>query len=295
MPTFDRLAQSFRRHLRAENKAAKTVDTYMEAVRQFGVFMAHDLGLEPTDVSRENVEHFIGHLLDTRSPATANNRFRALQQFFKWLDTEGHIRSNPMIEMKPPYVPEEPVPVCSPEAVRALLATCGGRRFEDDRDAAIIMVLYDSGLRRGGLLGLGTTDVCLDAMQLEVTEKGSRRRIVPFGRKTAKALDRYELARTRHPYAYLDSYWISRKGRFGESGLALMLKRRCIQAGIRPIHPHQLRHTWAHEYQADGGQEGDLQRLGGWRSRRMLDRYGASAAGERARRAYRKHSPGDRL
>jgi integrase len=74
-----------------------------------------------------------------------------------------------------------------------------------------------------------------------------------------------------------------------------MLRRRCDDAGIEHINPHRFRHTWAHEFRAQGGSEGDLMYLAGWSSTAMAHRYGSSAAAERAQQAARALSLGDRL
>jgi integrase len=74
-----------------------------------------------------------------------------------------------------------------------------------------------------------------------------------------------------------------------------MLERRALDAGIPHLHPHRFRHTFAHLWLAEGGQETDLMRLAGWRSREMVGRYAASAADQRAREAHQQMGIGDRL
>ena len=109
---------SFVRHLRAENAAERTVKTYVEAVGQLASFCA-EMGMpdDPTRLTREHVESFIGRLLETRKPATASNRYRSLAVFFRWLVDEDELRDSPMARMKPPKVPEEPAPVLDADEI----------------------------------------------------------------------------------------------------------------------------------------------------------------------------------
>jgi integrase/recombinase XerD len=120
---------SFRLHLAAEGKAARTVRTYTEAVQWFAA--AH-LRLQSArscwhEVRKHDVHEWMAWLLGRYSAAYASNQFRALQQFFKWLAAEDEI-PDPMAGLRPPHVPDKPVPVFADQDLPRLERACTGVR-----------------------------------------------------------------------------------------------------------------------------------------------------------------------
>jgi site-specific recombinase XerD len=281
---------SWRHELRAGNKTPRTIETYLLAGEQLLDFLKNrGQSLDVTEIGREEIRAFIGHVLDTRAAGTAKQRHGSLSVLFKWLVSEGEIDVNPMIGVSAPRVVEKPVPVVTHRHFDLLLKTCNST-FAGRRDAALLWLLWDSGMRLSELAGLIVDDVALDMDIVWVEGKGGKIRQAPFTQATTRALDRYLRSRVKHRMAGLPQLWIGERGALTKSGIRQVVTRRSEMAGIGHVHPHMFRHSLADRWLSAGGDEGGLMDVAGWSrgSRTMLDRYGRFAATKRSLATYRR-------
>lgn len=244
-------------------------------------------------VSRQDCEAWLGGMKEAGlSASTVRSRWIALRSFYGWLLEEEEIDANPMARVKVDRPNPEPVAVLSREQLAALLKACEGKDFYARRDAALVRTLAATGLRLSECARLRLADVDLKQRTLYVQHgKGDRARFVRVDVATAQALDRYLRARGRHRSATMPWLWLSRSGHLTEGSIPKVLAKRAAMAGIGHVHPHMLRHSFAHHFLAAGGNEGDLQRLGGWESADVMRRYGSALAVDRALAAYDDVNP----
>ena len=156
-------------------------------------------------------------------------------------------------------------------------------------------MLLDSGARISELAGIRLDETDVDNGTAWVVGKGGRRRVVIFGARTARALDRYLRARKLHRHTTSPALWLTQRGPLSKDGADDRLRVIARRAGVEGVHAHRFRHTWAHDYLSAGGGDQNLKRLAGWRSDAMLARYGASQADARARAEHARLARGDRV
>jgi site-specific recombinase XerD len=288
----------FRRQLRAARRSENTLVAYHRDLADLAWYHA---GRDLAELAKDDIAAYYEARLQRLSPTTMAIRFRSQRAFYNWMVTEEIIELSPMRNLREPKVDDVPPPVVDDADLVALLKATSGTTFEDRRDSAIIWLFCEAGSPRvSEMAGIELSELNLRKDEVTLHGKGAKTRAIPFGPKTGQALERYIRARSKRKNAASKWLWLStlRQGvddRLTVSGIAQMLERRCKQAGIAKIHPHQLRHTAAHAWFDDDGSEGNSMALFGWASDAMPKRYGRSARTERAKRAARRASITDRL
>lgn len=297
---------AFVRHLRAENLSPNSVYAYVGAVVSLGNYLIeHRLPTDVAAIKREHIQDWQIDLLGRYKPATAHQRYRGAQRFFAWcesvMDDPAHPFVSPMRRMKPPKLDDYLPIVLTLDELRALVAACDGRTFEDRRDAALIRIFFDTGARRAEIANLRWSrdaderDVDFTRGQVRLFGKGRRERFTAISPRTVEALEKYERLRRLHPHAEEPWLWLGRKGRLTDSGIAQTVRDIGMRAGIPGLHPHVLRHSWRHHADVAGTSREDLMALGGWRSDAMLRRYASGEANNRALDRARERAIGDQI
>jgi site-specific recombinase XerD len=288
----ERAAESFSLSLLAAGRKALTDLTYQKALKRLSDF-THDRGMPSVAyLSTEHLREYFKELYTQGWQAsTVSVHYRALAQFYKWAVGEGERRDNPLDRIPPPKLEEKIQPHYSLADVAAVLKRLPphSRDWRILRNRAIVLTLYDTGLRGAELCGVKRQDTDLRGLSLRVERgKGGKWREVAIGPVTAQAIDRYlRYRKDLAPWLFL--------GRAGDAlttnGLRMFLERLWKDAGMDFKGVHAFRRGFAIQFLENGGDPEDLRALAGWESPQMLRRYTKATETQRARRAHAKYSP----
>jgi integrase/recombinase XerD len=247
----DRHAEAFLEMLAAERGAARnTLLAYRADLEDAAAFLAargRGLSAAGQDDLRAYLESLAAAGLSAR---TAARRLSALRQFHLFLYREKHRTDDPTAELDRPKLGRRLPRVLSVAEVAALIeAAAAAPPPEGLRDAALVELLYGSGLRASEVITLPRAAFRAGTEALLVRGKGGKERLVPLGpraRAAVAAMLVAEAARKRPP-----SRWLfparGAAGHLTRQTLGLVVKRAALAAGIDParVSPHVLRHAFA--------------------------------------------------
>ncbi|HEX2253868.1 MAG TPA: tyrosine recombinase XerC [Thermoanaerobaculia bacterium] len=303
-----RLVSRFLDHLADErNYSPHTLRAYRADLERFAAFLAEYLGkepqaLEPSDADARSVRSFLAALhRDGVGRRSQGRALAALRSLFRFACREGVLAANPARGVPTPKAARELPRHLRPGEVERLLedAPAGdGEAALEERDTAMLELLYASGLRVGELVSLDWRDLDLSARVLRVMGKGSKERMVPFGRQAAAALTgwlaAWEEVRARAEDADPDAepvFLNHRGGRLSARSVRRILDRRVAAAGLPPgVHPHTMRHTFATHLLEGGADLRAIQELLGHSSLATTQRY-THVEIERLLQVYREAHP----
>ncbi len=279
----------------ARGKSPRTVLWYRPRLAEFVVWYIRS-GTEPTtnDFTVSNVEAFLSGLRQRRkweshptkptSSACVSGGYvdgfvRAFRAFASWLYEQGYTADNTLGRFK--HRPAKP-PIIEPltaDEVRAVLAAAMTLR-----DRALVTTMVDTGLRASEILTMKMSDARIEDTTgtLLVMGKGGRQRVVPIDPHTQRTLVQYKRKERPTPaHPSIDEFFLTRSGEaMTPATLRLLFDRLRRRAGLRRLHPHLLRHTFATHYLENGGDLFSLQLILGHSSLEMVRRYSHMATGQ---------------
>jgi integrase/recombinase XerC len=264
-----RLSDRFLEHLRAERRLSPhTLAAYRRDLAQLHQFVQSRVGRAATiaDVTKLVLRAWLGVLARESNPNTIARKLAAVRTFCRFLELHGVVRDNPAALLVSPKVRRRLPRFVGVDAAREIMHSpaVNGHAVsprETDaalaRDTVILELLYGGGLRVAELVRLDLDDVV--GVELRVTGKGNKERLVPIGSKARDALDCYlavraDLAHPRTGFIDDRALLIGRLGRrLGVRRVQDLVRAHGAAGAARPdLHPHALRHSCA-THLLDGG------------------------------------------
>ena len=290
------MIDQFLNYLRYERNASpQTVQTYEESLRELESYIAFredglSLGAVDTDLIRDWMES----LMDRGNNAsTINKKLSALRSFFRFALKRGLVEKDPAHALAG-LKKSKPLPqfLREGEMDRLLDGMEWGENYKDVRARTLLLLLYETGLRRSELAGLNDGDIDFGVCQLKVTGKRNKQRIVPFGAELAEALKGYMDVRNEQLRLDGDALFLNDKGHrmTGQQVYAIVRKHLTGATSLKKRSPHVLRHTFATAMLNNGAGLESIKNLLGHESVSTTEIY-AHTTFEQLKRVYKEAHP----
>lgn len=282
-------------HLATEKGLSRnSVEAYSLDLRRFLVAMKKAGRNEPASVERRDLVRFLEELEgEGLAPSSRSRCLSAVRGFFKHLVREGRLASSPVRDLRSGRRSRPMPKFLSLDEFVALLAAAAGDDVLACRDRAMLELIYGCGLRVSEAVELRTAGLHLDQGYVSVIGKGSKERAVPVGRKAADMVEEY-LARARgvlDPSGRARTLFLGRRGRpLTRQGFWKRLKTLALKAGLPPLSPHVLRHSFATHLVEGGADLRSVQLMLGHADITTTQIYTHVAAG-RLSQVHREHHP----
>jgi integrase/recombinase XerC/integrase/recombinase XerD len=297
---------------RAEGKSSKTISWYSANLRHFHCYLkSRHISDEIDSIDTRFLREYVLYLFKRNSyqdhpytltkntplsTATIHGHVRTLRAFFSWLTKEEFIQQNPATGLKPPKLGHKVITILSHEEINAIISTLNPKQTSDVCNQAVIMMLLDTGLRIGEIIKLRMDDLHLDGGIVKVMGKGKKERFVPIGSNSQKLLQRYLFRyRPQQSNPQNDYVFLSTRGNLlTENSVKLMFARLARRSGVKRLHAHLCRHTFATKFLINGGDVFLLQQILGHPTLEMVRHY-VNLASNHIALQHRRFSPLDRL
>jgi integrase/recombinase XerD len=277
--------------------SANTLAAYQSDLADFAGFCATNDGAALNRTSGKTIGQYLQHLQAQRHMQTSSiiRHAAALKMFFRFLKSRGRIGTDPTELLETPHAWKKLPEVLNREQMNALLKAVDMEHPLAMRDQAIIEMFYACGLRASELAQLKLTDLHPDLGVIRVIGKGFKERVIPIGKPAQAALNRYmqELRPRLLAVKGLcsDCVFVSRAGKpINRIVLWQRLAQISRAAGMRRIHPHTLRHTFATHLLSGGADLRVVQELLG-HSNVVTTQIYTHVDADRLKNVHRKHHP----
>ena len=247
-PPWKRTLRLYLESLAVERGLSKnTVDAYRNDLTRLGEALVR----KGDDLLTAGAPALAAHQRDLMrqglSPRSISRALSAIRGFYGFLVMTGERKDDPAVNLYPPKLGRSLPKSLSEQQIQDLLAAPDVSTPLGLRDRAMLELLYATGLRVSELVGLKLPQLRLDAGFLVAFGKGSKERIVPVGEEAEEWVKRYlrdarpGLAEGRHPTVFVNH----RGEPMTRMGFWKNLKAYGVKVGIRDLHPHVLRHSFA--------------------------------------------------